>query len=61
HQTEVGDNAFIGCGTVLVAPVKVGKNAQTGANTVVPHNKDVPENTIVVGAPARVLKTKGEG
>jgi bifunctional UDP-N-acetylglucosamine pyrophosphorylase/glucosamine-1-phosphate N-acetyltransferase len=59
HHTEIGDNAFIGCGTVLVAPVKVGKNAQTGANTVVPHGKDVPDNTIVVGAPARELRKKG--
>ncbi len=58
HKTEIGDNAFIGCGTVLVAPVRVGKNAQTGANTVVPKGKDVADNTIVVGAPARVLKTK---
>ncbi|MCB9894914.1 MAG: bifunctional N-acetylglucosamine-1-phosphate uridyltransferase/glucosamine-1-phosphate acetyltransferase [Planctomycetes bacterium] len=58
HHTEVGDNAFIGCGTVLVAPVKVGKNAQTGANTVVPHGKDVPDDTIVVGAPARELRKK---
>lgn len=58
HQTEIGDNAFIGCGTVLVAPVKVGKNAQTGANTVVPKGKDVPDNTIVVGAPARKLKDR---
>lgn len=61
HHTEIGDDAFIGCGTVLVAPVKIGKNAQTGANTVVPHDKNVPDNTIVVGAPARVLKTKGNG
>lgn len=58
HQTEIGDNAFIGCGTVLVAPVKVGKNSQTGANTVVPKGKDVPDNTIVVGAPARKLKDR---
>ena len=58
HHTEVGDNAFIGCGTVLVAPVKVGKNAQTGANTVVPHGRDVPDDTIVVGAPARELRKK---
>lgn len=58
HQTRIDDNAFIGCGTVLVAPVRVGKNAQTGANTVVPKGKDVADNTIVVGAPARVLKTK---
>lgn len=58
HKTEIGDNAFIGCGTVLVAPVKIGSNAQTGANTVVPKGKDVADNTIVVGAPARVLKTR---
>ena len=59
HQTEIGDEAFIGCGTVLVAPVKVGKRAQTGANTVVPHGKDVPDDTIVVGVPARKLKKRG--
>jgi bifunctional UDP-N-acetylglucosamine pyrophosphorylase/glucosamine-1-phosphate N-acetyltransferase len=58
HHTEIGDNAFIGCGTVLVAPVKVGNNAQTGANTVVPKGKDVPDNTTVVGAPARILKPR---
>ncbi|MEE9310861.1 MAG: DapH/DapD/GlmU-related protein, partial [Planctomycetota bacterium] len=58
HQTNIDDNAFIGCGTVLVAPVNVGKNAQTGANTVVPHNKDVPDNTIVVGIPAKELRKK---
>lgn len=60
HKTEIGDDAFIGCGTVLVAPVKIGKNAQTGANTVVPRGKDVPDNTVVVGAPARVLKPRKE-
>ncbi|MDC1142977.1 NTP transferase domain-containing protein [Planctomycetota bacterium] len=59
HQTNIGDKAFIGCGTVLVAPVNVGKNAQTGANTVVPHNKDVPDDTIVVGIPAKELRKKG--
>jgi bifunctional UDP-N-acetylglucosamine pyrophosphorylase/glucosamine-1-phosphate N-acetyltransferase len=58
HPTTIGDNAFIGCGTVLVAPVRIGKNAQTGANTVVPHNRDVPDDTIVVGIPARELRKK---
>jgi bifunctional UDP-N-acetylglucosamine pyrophosphorylase/glucosamine-1-phosphate N-acetyltransferase len=58
HQTNIDDKAFIGCGTVLVAPVNVGKNAQTGANAVVPHNKDVPDNTIVVGIPAKELRKK---
>lgn len=58
HRTEIGEKAFIGCGTVLVAPVKVGKGASTGANTVVPKGKDVPDGVTVVGAPARELKKK---
>lgn len=58
HRTEIGEKAFIGCGTVLVAPVKVGKNAQTGANTVVPKNKNVPDDTVVAGAPAKILKRR---
>jgi bifunctional UDP-N-acetylglucosamine pyrophosphorylase/glucosamine-1-phosphate N-acetyltransferase len=61
HLTEIGDGAFIGCGTVLVAPVKVGKNATTGANTVVPKNRNVPDGATVVGAPARELKRAGDG
>jgi len=54
NLTEIGENAFIGSDTMLVAPVKIGKNAQTGAGSVV--TKDVEENTIVVGVPARVIK-----
>ncbi len=52
--------AFIGSGTVLVAPVKVGEGAVTGAGCVVTAGKDVPPRTIVVGVPARILrKNKG--
>ena len=59
-QTVIGEKAFIGSGTVLVAPVKVGKGAVTGAGCVVTAGKDVPPHTIVVGVPARILrKNKG--
>lgn len=54
NLTEIGENAFIGSDTMLVAPVKIGKNARTGAGSVV--TKDVEENTIVVGVPAHVIK-----
>jgi bifunctional UDP-N-acetylglucosamine pyrophosphorylase/glucosamine-1-phosphate N-acetyltransferase len=54
NLTEIGENAFIGSDTMLVAPVKIGKNAQTGAGSVV--TKDVEDNTIVVGVPAHVIK-----
>ena len=54
HLTEIGENAFIGSDTMLVAPVRIGKNARTGAGSVV--TKDVPDNTIVIGVPAHIHK-----
>jgi bifunctional UDP-N-acetylglucosamine pyrophosphorylase / glucosamine-1-phosphate N-acetyltransferase len=54
HPTEIGANVFIGSDTMLVAPVKLGEGARTGAGAVV--TKDVPEYSLVVGVPARVIK-----
>ena len=54
HPTEIGEDAFIGSDTMLVAPVKIGKGAHTGAGSVVTH--DVPDGETVVGVPARKLK-----
>ncbi len=54
HRTEVGDDAFIGSGTLLRAPVRVGAGAVTGAGSVV--TKDVPDDTVAVGMPARAIK-----
>ncbi|MCP4535581.1 MAG: UDP-N-acetylglucosamine diphosphorylase/glucosamine-1-phosphate N-acetyltransferase [Chloroflexi bacterium] len=52
HKTVVKNDAFIGSGTMLVAPVTVGKQAQTGAGSVVTH--DVPDGAVAYGVPARV-------
>jgi bifunctional UDP-N-acetylglucosamine pyrophosphorylase/glucosamine-1-phosphate N-acetyltransferase len=54
NATEIGENAFIGSDTMLVAPVKIGKNAVTAAGSVV--TRDVPDDTLVVGVPARVKR-----
>jgi len=43
---------------VLVAPVKIGKNAVTGAGSVVTKKHDVPAGAVVVGIPAHNIKTK---
>jgi bifunctional UDP-N-acetylglucosamine pyrophosphorylase/glucosamine-1-phosphate N-acetyltransferase len=54
HPTEIGEDAFIGSDTMLVAPVKIGKGARTGAGSVITH--DVPDHTLAVGVPARPVR-----
>ncbi|HLF27066.1 MAG TPA: bifunctional UDP-N-acetylglucosamine diphosphorylase/glucosamine-1-phosphate N-acetyltransferase GlmU [Anaerolineae bacterium] len=51
HPTEIGAGAFIGSDTMLIAPIRVGAGAKTGAGSVVTH--DVPEGEVVYGVPAR--------
>jgi len=54
HRTVIGEKAFIGCDTMLIAPVTVGNGAITGAGAVV--NRDVAPAVLVVGVPARVIR-----
>lgn len=58
NPTEIGDNTFIGSDTMLVAPLKIGKNAITGAGSVV--TRDVPDGTLVMGVPAKPREAKKE-
>jgi len=54
HRTTIGDGAYIGSDSMLVAPVRIGRGAITGAGAVV--TKDVPPRSVVVGVPARVIR-----
>ena len=57
HRTVIEDGAFIGCDTMLIAPVTVGSQAVTGAGAVI--TKDVPPARLAVGVPAKIKeKTK---
>jgi bifunctional UDP-N-acetylglucosamine pyrophosphorylase/glucosamine-1-phosphate N-acetyltransferase len=60
HQTEIGDRAFIGSGTILVAPAKVGEAALTGAGALIKRNCRIGDGEIYVGVPARFLKRRDE-
>jgi bifunctional UDP-N-acetylglucosamine pyrophosphorylase/glucosamine-1-phosphate N-acetyltransferase len=51
HPTIIGQGAFIGSDTMLVAPVEIGEGARTGAGAVV--TRDVPAGGLVYGVPAR--------
>lgn len=50
----IGDNVIIGAGAKIIGNVKIGNNVIIGANAVVTH--DIPNNSIAVGVPARVIK-----
>ncbi len=54
HATELGNNVRIGSDTMLIAPIKVGDGAITGAGTIA--TKDIPANKLAVGSPARIIK-----
>ncbi len=51
---EVGDNCYFGTGCTILGPVIIGNNVMVGAGAVV--TKDIPDNCIVAGVPAKVIK-----
>lgn len=58
NLTKIEDGAFIGSDTILVAPIKIGKKAITGAGCVVTKGKDIPNGKTALGVPARIVVKK---
>lgn len=56
HATTIGDGAFIGVDTMIVAPREIGAGARTGAGAVV--TRDVPAGKLAVGVPARIREPR---
>ncbi|MEL0619711.1 MULTISPECIES: gamma carbonic anhydrase family protein [Psychrobacter] len=57
HGCEVGDNSLIGIGAVVLNNVKIGKNCLIGAKALITEGQVIPDNSLVMGAPAKVVKT----
>lgn len=55
----IGDNVYIGPGAKIFGSVRIGNDVAIGANAVV--NKDLPDNSVAVGVPARVVSQNGSG
>jgi bifunctional UDP-N-acetylglucosamine pyrophosphorylase/glucosamine-1-phosphate N-acetyltransferase len=56
NKTKIGKRTFIGCDTILIAPVEIGDGAIVGAGSVVTAGKNVPPRSVAMGMPARVIK-----
>ena len=56
QKIEVGDNCYFGLGSKIFGPVKIGNNVTVGANSVI--TKDIPDNAVVGGIPAKIIKFK---
>ncbi|MCR5376617.1 MAG: acyltransferase [Lachnospiraceae bacterium] len=52
---EIGDNVFVGSNSTVLYDVRIGSNVIIGAGSLV--NKDIPDNSVAVGIPARVIGT----
>lgn len=56
HSCTVGDGTIVGMGATLLSGCKIGKGCIVGGGAVVAGNMDVPDNSLVVGVPAKVVK-----
>ncbi len=55
HGCTVGDGALIGMGAVVLNGARVGRNCLIGARALVAENKEIPDNSVVLGVPGRVV------
>ena len=60
HGCTVGDNSLIGINAVILNGACIGKNCLIGANALVPEGMEIPDNSLVLGTPARVVRQLDE-
>jgi carbonic anhydrase/acetyltransferase-like protein (isoleucine patch superfamily) len=57
HGCMIGASSLIGMGAILLNGAKVGRNCLVGAGALITERKEFPDNSLIVGAPARALRT----
>jgi carbonic anhydrase/acetyltransferase-like protein (isoleucine patch superfamily) len=56
HACTIGDDSLIGMGSTILNRAKIGRNCIIGANTLISEGKEIPDNSLVMGAPGKVVK-----
>jgi carbonic anhydrase/acetyltransferase-like protein (isoleucine patch superfamily) len=56
HGCEIGDNTLVGIKSVILNNAKIGRNCIIGANTLITEGKQIPDNSLVVGSPGKVVR-----
>ncbi len=56
HGCMIGDNSLVGIGATILNGAKIGKNCLIGAHALVTENKVIPDNSVVMGSPGKVVK-----
>jgi len=60
HGCTIGDNSLIGMGATVLNGAKIGKNCLIGAGALVTEGKDIPDGSLVMGAPGKVVRQLDE-
>lgn len=56
HGCDIGENSLVGINSVILNGAKIGKNCLIGANTLIPEGKEIPDGSLVVGSPGKVVR-----
>ncbi|HRJ68097.1 MAG TPA: gamma carbonic anhydrase family protein [Beijerinckiaceae bacterium] len=57
HGCTIGDGSLVGMGATVLNGVRIGRNCLVGANALVTEGKEFPDNSLIVGAPAKAIRT----
>jgi carbonic anhydrase/acetyltransferase-like protein (isoleucine patch superfamily) len=60
HGCTVGEGSLIGIGSIVLNGAKIGRNCLIGANTLITEGKEIPDNSVVMGAPGKVVRSVSE-
>jgi carbonic anhydrase/acetyltransferase-like protein (isoleucine patch superfamily) len=56
HGCAIGDNSLVGMGAIILNGATVGRNCLIGAGALIPEGKTIPDNSVVLGAPGKVVR-----